>query len=324
MNINQNPWQDAIEGQMEALRITEYLIKSDRPDISELNSGWQVDRQLVQSATPFVWNEETMQAVMLAGQSIPLDTELRWNLNTPVVWWYFEKQLPYPTVFDPSLGIRALCFGWLPVKEEDEGRVVPSLQHPHHKFGMPCVCWIDDKHEPRKFFIQPSQTWEWGKEATLGEMLRVTRIIHETLYEKGGRYEGQPHVQVEQYMEATENCARFILAALAWLQQKILITSDGHLERHARKRYARTMPRPVDAVRIINLRRREYTRDDTPFESEAHRTLSCRFQVDGFWRNQAYGPKMGERRLTWINPYMKGPADAPFRVSPKKVYRVDR
>lgn len=40
------------------------------------------------------------------------------------------------------------------------------------------------------------------------------------------------------------------------------------------------------------------------------RTLAVRFQVQGHWRQQAVGPNHSERRLTWIQPYWKGPENA--------------
>lgn len=39
---------------------------------------------------------------------------------------------------------------------------------------------------------------------------------------------------------------------------------------------------------------------------------SHRFVVRGFWRNQPCGPRHSERRLTWVAPFVKGPAGAPL------------
>lgn len=313
--------QDALEAQLDALHITEALIYAGTADYSILDSGWQVDRALVLKSTPYVWSKEVTEAVILAGQSIPLDTDLKWNLSTDAAWWYFEKPLPYDTVFRKDHGIRALNFGWLQVSSG--GR--KHLAYPHSEFGMPCVCWLDNSHaQLSRFKVQPSQTWEWGKETTLGEMLRVTEVIHRKLYERGGRYADAPHVNIDTFMRATEGCARFILAALAWVQQKILVVADESVERHARKRYSKVI-RPIDGIRVISLRKREYQHDpDAEYESTTHRELSCRFGVEGHWRNQAHGPGFSQRRLTWIGPYIKGPDDKPFRAPVKKVYRVDR
>ena len=40
--------------------------------------------------------------------------------------------------------------------------------------------------------------------------------------------------------------------------------------------------------------------------------LSVQFMVRGHWRNQAHGQGMQEHRLTWIEPYWKGPEDSPI------------
>ena len=44
------------------------------------------------------------------------------------------------------------------------------------------------------------------------------------------------------------------------------------------------------------------------------REYSHRFVVRGFWRNQPCGPRNSERRLQWIPPFIKGPADKPLVV----------
>lgn len=48
--------------------------------------------------------------------------------------------------------------------------------------------------------------------------------------------------------------------------------------------------------------------------------LGVRVRVRGHFRWQPHGPGRELRRLQWIDPYLKGPADAPVRVP---MYRVD-
>lgn len=47
--------------------------------------------------------------------------------------------------------------------------------------------------------------------------------------------------------------------------------------------------------------------------------LTVQFLVRGHWRQQACGPKFSDRRATWIEPYWKGPEDAPIPVRGMKV-----
>lgn len=47
--------------------------------------------------------------------------------------------------------------------------------------------------------------------------------------------------------------------------------------------------------------------------------LTVQFLVRGHWRQQACGPRFSDRKATWIEPYWKGPEDAPIPVRGTKV-----
>lgn len=104
---------------------------------------------------------------------------------------------------------------------------------------------------------------------------------------------------------------RRILAAL-WtlLQQRGLALSID--ERHARpvrRRLDRAgIPSSRQLVRVVTLR--ETHAGVAPLASqEARREHTHRWIVQGHWRNQPHGPGRTLRRLQWIAPYTKGPAD---------------
>lgn len=64
-------------------------------------------------------------------------------------------------------------------------------------------------------------------------------------------------------------------------------------------------------VRLVDLRPMRYVR----WEGEAQqrdRTYRHRWIVRGHWRQQAVGPKRGQRRTTWVPSYIKGPEGAPL------------
>ena len=66
-------------------------------------------------------------------------------------------------------------------------------------------------------------------------------------------------------------------------------------------------------VKVLTLRENR----KSPFSSDGDgpaREYSHRFIVRGFWRNQPCGPHNSERRLQWIPPFVKGPADKPLVV----------
>lgn len=64
------------------------------------------------------------------------------------------------------------------------------------------------------------------------------------------------------------------------------------------------------SVRVI------YMRGSRSTTLEQHEAEAGRYRhqwiVSGHWRKQAHGPARSLRRLTWVSPYLKGPADAPL------------
>lgn len=118
-----------------------------------------------------------------------------------------------------------------------------------------------------------------------------------------------------------ETLGKFFLAACAWLQQRILTCSPGHIERHRRKQIARdsNIPLPSD-VKVVQLRRIEPQAHGSVSENESV-DWSCRWIVGGHFRNQHV--REG-RKLIFINPHIKGPADKPLKVPTHTVYAVNR
>lgn len=70
--------------------------------------------------------------------------------------------------------------------------------------------------------------------------------------------------------------------------------------------------RDLRTVTLIDLRAlRQAPAEDTPADAGS-RTYRRRWIVRGHWRQQAVGPKRGDRRATWIPSYIKGPSGAPL------------
>lgn len=116
--------------------------------------------------------------------------------------------------------------------------------------------------------------------------------------------------------------ARVFAAACAFIQQRILVTHPERPERHTRKRAAGLWEHePI--IRVVQLRRavtdgRPGDRGGEPIE------WSCQWVVRGFWRQQACGPNLSERRPVFVLPYIKGPADKPLKAPADRVFAVVR
>ncbi|MET7881388.1 hypothetical protein ABZS52_31190 [Micromonospora profundi] len=54
---------------------------------------------------------------------------------------------------------------------------------------------------------------------------------------------------------------------------------------------------------------------DEPTPGSHERSQTSRFWVSGHWRNQAHGPGRSLRRPVYIHPFLRGPDDAPIKLS---------
>lgn len=313
---------DAVNAQLYALQMVDSIFdgrleaENVTDDIKDVASEYQPDRVLLRQATPFAWSKDTTAAVLAASKSIPLDTVFNaWNIGSEALFWHFEQPLPFVTAYYEdklSNGVRGLLMG---VIRNRDG----SSAHRVH-----LSMWIDDIRE--NFLLMPSQVDTCFFGDTLGNYLEYQRTTHRKLYGPGGKWANKPQIGEDKFCEAAEGILRFMLAGFAWMNQKIVSTESVHVERHRRKEFERKTGRKAD-LRVVQLRKTAYqhSSDVVPVdftEEEKQRWYNVRFVVDGHWRNQACGPKMGERRLTYVHSYLKGPDDAPLLVAPKKVYAV--
>ena len=334
MSIQLAPWMQAVEAQISAAEAMDWLIK--REIFHEASPQWKQSRGLLGSADPYDWGSDATNAVWTASKALPLDAVLNfWNLPTGISWWYFTNPLPIITTHNKDLPVRAVLIGWLghaPKRVFPKGTSFVEVENElirNRSFSI--NCFTDNKeHTLVRTRVFPSQIYTWAENETLEQMLQRVSIEHKTLYGPGGILHTKKSIGHEAFMEATESISRFILAALSWVRQRVVVQTEAHIERHRRKDFERKTSNTARAVQIIQLRRAEHKpkdREETE-EEKAHREWSCRWMVgvdtNGFWRNQACGTGMKDRRLTYIAPYMKGPDDKPLKVSQPKVYVVNR
>lgn len=332
--MNIAPWQPAVDAQLNALASIELMLRTSND--AYLRRQWATDRGIVSQAQPYCWGEEPTAACLASMASVPLDSAFSmWNISMHAsCWWFFAKPLPYQTVDDPSLHVRALSFGWigeLPTRHfagRQPGALVEmDTQMLRREMVRPLLC-ISAYIDHPVVGVSPTQLFYWKDGETVAEMLTRVRAEHRHLYGPGGTKHEVPQIGEDKFMEAAEVIARFVLAGMTWLRQRVVVEQDERIERHARKRYVKaTGRRDEPIVKVISLRRAERKVDEGDAHGEG-RKLSVRFMVGletgGFFRNQACGPKMGDRRLTWILPFQKGPADAPLKLPTRRVFVVSR
>jgi hypothetical protein len=103
-----------------------------------------------------------------------------------------------------------------------------------------------------------------------------------------------------------------LVATWLLIAQKAAETVPVELDRATRRAYGRQQ-RPVPEVRVVRIRAR--AANPSRVRGSGRGPLTRREWVGGHWRNQACGPKRGQRRLIYVHPYIRGPEGAELRAA---------
>jgi hypothetical protein len=111
----------------------------------------------------------------------------------------------------------------------------------------------------------------------------------------------------------------YLAAFFTFIQQRIFVANARPIAHRAKRRQLRAVLMQEPLVRVIELRRREHL----PRESTEHEPAewSCHWLVRGHWHR--YHTREG-LQPRWVNPYVKGPDDKPFKAPRATVYEVVR
>lgn len=284
--MTDRPWMTALEMQLAAQKNCRAVIAGD--------AVRQRDHTAFRAAAgeTYAWSAETVKAVGLASKSIPGASRLTVQVSPSepgAGWWWFDS--PALLIEAPAftLRIHALLFALEFGIEAD----FPSSLYFRAFVKVP---------------RQPLGAWiSWG----VG--------INESIDEFAKR-ESRPagHTGDPAMIALT----RFYLAGSAWLQQRVVSTGIGNIERHRRKQLQREHDQPLPSeIKVIQLRRSE-SQPHLSIDGAQGVDWSCRWVVSGHWRNRP--DASGDRRLIFIMPYVKGPSDKPLRIPKHTVYSVDR
>lgn len=307
LGVSDRPWMFALEMQLAALRFTNAVLASGNPRLEKHRTLHKQAADSLIHAETFAWSNETVSAVSMASRTIPADTELTPStfLLSPDSWWWLENATPYVsnkgTFTDEEAAIYALLLSRVTRQSDGvDGLAIMT-------FGM-----LDGKAP----FVSTGWFWPFG--TSLGQLERESLEMARSQ----GEVDKDGFHLSDQTSLHIRHLSRFVCAALSWLNQRILVSSLGHVERHRRKQLTRehNVPLPSD-VKVIQLRRTESSSSRSAGEGESPADWSCRWIVNGHWRNQPY---KDERRLIYIMPYVKGPEDKPLKVPSHTVYQVSR
>lgn len=300
-------WESALEAQFNAVKLSRISVNVLRENPDKFGGTIRhdlikVDENVVKflpRATAFAWHKELTRAVWESSASIPGDAMVTADLlpesgPRAIAWWWFEWPLPAVNSvrYPDTETVRGLMLvqdetGIVVIEFRDGGQEIPLI--PGVRFFIPRGRTLDqlDHFDPDD---ASNDVGIRGLSTSAGDTLPQMRRM-----------------------------GRFVLAACVFLRQRIVQSSDVHIERHLRKRIQREHPDVMPSVKLIALRRAESSQHDGGDTRQVE--WSCQWIVQGHWRNQKI--KEGHR-LIYIEKYIKGPEDKPLRVHPQTVFDVKR
>lgn len=316
-------YAEAIEKQYAALNQLSAIARKGRAmggrvlglNVSELA---ETDVEALRIADTFCWFADPINAVEAASVSLPTSARLeKEHAPGAAGWWYFMRPLDLSTR-DGSEEVIAILWKWIVQKPDDIRKGTRA--------GVYFSLYVDGSADD--LAPTPTTKFLWIEGESIGHLLQRTEREYASRYGPGGDLAKHATEGILQGLSKTlgivERVARFFAAGCLWMEQKILVSSGGRIERHARKRMEReTFSRPLNDIQIIQLRRRTSGASQSLEPETGSRNWQCRWVVSGHWRNQFY-PSKGAYSPKWIEPYDKGPDGLPFKVPSHKVYAVKR
>lgn len=114
---------------------------------------------------------------------------------------------------------------------------------------------------------------------------------------------------------------RWIYTAMHLMSQKLAMRVEHTPPRATRKRMEREHIPLTPLLQVVTLRRMEEARQRDPQGAEIG--WHWQWRVTGHWRRQWY-PSEQTHKLVWIEEYVKGPEDKPFKPPRSVIYKAER
>jgi len=284
----------ALEMQFATARLAQNIMANGGSN-TDLDYACQYASVFLPKSEPYAWSNDIARAVLLASKTLPEDTVVP-DIPAPA-WWWFDGPLALADQSEfevESLDLKNIVA--LSVGQFENG----DLSIVRYRW------WAD---KDRAAVPLPTSACRVPVGSTIAQLrAELMEYVSDSISVAA--------------VNRTVEMVRFFVAARAWVDQRILVWSSGHVERHRRKQIYREYKADVSAgVKIVHLRRADNQSDPTSSYQRESYDWSCRWIVGGHWRNQPY---KDDRKLIYIMPYVKGPDDKPLRVPTHTVYQVSR
>ena len=291
----------------------------------------ELEHQSLQQAAVFSFSGFAQQAIAQAAPGVPLDYVLT-NDTTPnggSNWWWFDEPLDITHDGEPIVAMLWSYCVYFSRGDLERATVMPDdIESALNGEKMVKLTWESDDEEPKfqlrmSVFVKskdsglvlPAAGWIWDSKVSIAEQLKETI---KTYPSAGGRRE------IENTCETMRQTCQFFVAAQTWMEQEILEAKPVRIKKtvagasRSERKHA-----PSQELQIVQLRKKHIV-DDERHASQTDREWQHQWVVNGHWRHQAHGVGRAQRKLIYINSFVKGPDDKPFKPTARKVYAVLR
>jgi hypothetical protein len=269
---------------------------------------------------PFWWSPQICRLIEATYSSMPSYELARENLPAPGGFFWFA------TPIDVTGGARLKAIAWaqvLPDGEPNENggiraKAVSARANTLQDASSICAAFFETTGELRTVSNDPQrQRWETP-------MASIFWSFGKSYQEQQARDLVTGDAPKGEYDGTAES--RVFASAIAFLNQKILVSPRQEIDRSARRRLAANKVPHEPLVRVVALRRAFERLSGADKQSGDPVEWSCHWMVGartgGFWRQQYMGDGRHEPRF--IVPFVKGDLDKPFKPPTKVAFSVHR
>jgi hypothetical protein len=286
--------------------------------------GYMSYVKCLEAGDTYFMNKKFCNLIENARATVPDDLtfESSW-MQSPQGWMWIEEpfEVPWPAEVKetsksskPKPKIAAV--GWLPVPEGQTFANYMDSTQPGRMSGKGAyqfLCFMDLGYY--KGLDTGFNAWSYFMIQDGDKLITRIRDFESGATKEGGAYS-------EERISDMMHEMRWIYSSFYMMAQRLSITVHHNTDRATKRRAEREKRTIAPFFKVVTLRRYEEERK----KAEASGNLvnwQCQWEVVGHWRNQYY-PSTAEYKQKWIESYVKGPPDKPFKAPSVKVFVARR
>jgi hypothetical protein len=220
-----------------------------------------------------------------------------------------EKQVRKEYLRIAAIGWRELPEGIITAKGLDP--TLPGRKVAAGSYQFVCFQSRESYRPDAKGYI----CWSWFMLCP-GDKLLDRIHTYESLSAGQGAYKTSRETDMKHEM-------RWIYSAFYLMAQRLSISVKHETDRHTKRRNEREKTPVTPFIKVVTLRRLEEDKRRDTTGTPQPIDWAWQWSVRGHWRNQYY-PSTGENKPVFVEAYVKGPPDKPFKPVGTRIFVASR